>query len=207
MNILQKNQYDWLVATVGAVILCPPHWRDVIRRVTATREGRVLAAWAAIALLMPTLMRTKLPWYLNTFYPVFAVMVAVLIARPFAMIPATSDLRRRSFAVLLVIVFGAAEGKLIWYSYQNRDLHRSEQVLLIQERDRLRGQRVYDEIGTRATHFVAAGIVGAQPIMAGRIQFLAQSTPGDFMLTEQPFDAPGVELVGTSGRYRLYRRR
>jgi hypothetical protein len=162
--------------------------------------------WAIVTLLMPTLMRTKLPWYLNTFYPVFAVLVAVIVTRPLALL-GSADRRRWSFAVLLLIVFGVAEGKLIWYSYRNRDLHHSEQALLLQERERLRGRRVYDEIGTRATHFVAAGIVGAEPITADRLEFLTQSSPGDFMLTERPLDGQEVELVRTDGPYLLYRRR
>lgn len=207
LNILQKSHYDWLIAGVAALWTCPVRWREVVRHPTATHLRVVLLAWIAVTLLMPTLMQTKLPWYLNTFYPVFALGVGALIARPFVPTPSKRDWRRVAAIALIVIAFGVAEGKLIWYSYQNRDLRRSEQALLIEYRDRLRGHRVFDETGTRASHFVAEAVVGADPVSVTRPEFVAKSGSGDFLLTAERCDLPGVQLVRATGDRYLYFRR
>ena len=41
----------------------------------------LMAAWAGICFLIPTIMRTKLSWYLNPFYPPFALGVAWLFVQ------------------------------------------------------------------------------------------------------------------------------
>ena len=80
LDILQKHHYDWLLAAAAALLLAPPAIGSVRLRQRLAGAGRVpvlLAAWAAVTLLLPTLMQTKLPWYLNPFYPLFAMAVAL----------------------------------------------------------------------------------------------------------------------------------
>ena len=45
------------------------------------RRTALIGFWAAISLAIPTAMMTKVSWYFDPFYPVFALMVALLIAR------------------------------------------------------------------------------------------------------------------------------
>jgi 4-amino-4-deoxy-L-arabinose transferase-like glycosyltransferase len=76
LNILQKHHYDWLLAGGVAWILFPVPWHQ-LRNLFMFWRGEVLTTlivcWAGITFLMPTMMSTKVPWYLNTFYPVFAL--------------------------------------------------------------------------------------------------------------------------------------
>jgi hypothetical protein len=125
---LQKDQYEWLVAAIAAsaMLLVTKRLHTAIAAGTWTR--RLLVVWAAVTFLVPTFMATKLPWYLNSFFPLFAVAVASLIAA------ASNELSRlragRPALVLAVVVtasFGLAEGKLLWYSYKARDLRTSVQ--------------------------------------------------------------------------------
>ena len=122
----------------------------------------LLGSWAGVTLLVPTVMRTKLPWYLNPFYPVFALGIAWLLVKGLSL-DWSGSLRRRGviLAAVIVLVLGVAEGKLIWYSYQYRDLGDTAQGMLLQERTRLKDRRVFfDEFG-RGDIFVAGGVVGA----------------------------------------------
>ena len=81
LDIVQRSQYDWLVAGVVALMLFPIRWQRVPARLVRLWQGDdtlgiLLASWAGMTFLVPTVMRTKLPWYLNPFYPVFALTIA-----------------------------------------------------------------------------------------------------------------------------------
>ena len=205
LNILQKNHYDWLVAAAASLALFPVRWGE-LRREAATGHGVVLIGWALVALLLPTVMRTKQPWYLNTFYPVFAVGVGLAITRPFTAPTPIAGWRRLALVVVLVLAAGVAEGKLVAYLYRTRDLAKSDQALLLDERERLRGRRVYDEGRTRAVHFVAEAIVGADPRPCDRAGFLNESASGDFLLTSKPSTDARLQLIRSNQSYYLYRR-
>ena len=42
-------------------------------------SSSLIIAWVAVTVMIPTVMRTKLPWYFNSFYPVFALGTAWLL--------------------------------------------------------------------------------------------------------------------------------
>jgi hypothetical protein len=79
-NLLLKHHYEWLVAGIVSLLLFPAPRRRVHERLASCRDGdglkSLLAAWAAVTLVIPTPMQTKVPWYLNPFYPPFAVGLA-----------------------------------------------------------------------------------------------------------------------------------
>ena len=213
LNILVKHHYDWLLAGVIATCVLFP-WRRLRHRTTSDdRSGRgslLLAVWAVCAFLVPTLMQTKTPWYLNTFYPAFAVLLALWLTP--ALIAAPAECHRTWRAAVTIGVFAltgiVAEAKLISYSVQYRDLRLSEQSLLLAERHKLRGRRVYVHPVARANHFVTEAMVGAVPHHAVDCAgFVATSLDGDYWLSTQRCDAVDVEMVRTNGRQYLYRRR
>ena len=85
LNVLQKYQYEWLIAGAVALMLFPPitpAMECVARRPRrASACKAVLAGWGIVAVAVPTLMQTKATWYLHPFYPVFAVAVAIVLCR------------------------------------------------------------------------------------------------------------------------------
>ena len=86
-NNLQKDHYVWLIAAVVAIVLFPLS-RDRFRRLWSELSGNAYAqtiagAWVGVTVLIPTMMQTKVAWYLNPFYPIFALMVGRILAQGF----------------------------------------------------------------------------------------------------------------------------
>jgi 4-amino-4-deoxy-L-arabinose transferase-like glycosyltransferase len=213
LNILVKHHYDWMVAALTAVILFRPlswasFWR-ALRFWTGNDDLKLLlGAWVAITLLVPTLMQTKLPWYLNAFYPMFALGVGWSLAYGFSRVAFAPAHHRGLLIAMILMASTVAEAKLIWYSYHYRDFDQSAQGLLILEGDRLRGVRVYRTAWDRADTWVMKGLVDAEPVEAVSVQdFLFRSGPGEYFLTAMDVDDPRLVRVAMVGDYSLYQRR
>jgi len=212
LNILVKHHYEWLVAGTGALLLFPVSWRRVRAQLVSWRgdgDGLklLLAGWAGVTLAIPTLMQTKLPWYLNPFYPVFAVGLALVLARGFSAAAQSPRWRLAAYSAVFVLMLSVAEGKLLWYSFHYRDLRLSDQSLMLAEQGQLRGQPLYLEQDSRAARFVAGGVVGAEVHPAAdRASFLRDSREGDYVLTAHPCDTPELDVVRSSGHHSLCRR-
>ena len=86
-NNLQKDHYMWLLAVAAALVLFPLT-RARFRQWGAELQGNhyaqaVAGAWLGVTVLIPTLMQTKVAWYLNPFYPLFALIVGRTLAQGF----------------------------------------------------------------------------------------------------------------------------
>jgi 4-amino-4-deoxy-L-arabinose transferase-like glycosyltransferase len=208
--ILIKHHYEWILTSIVAFALAPIPWSRLRARIASAlndEEGSpLLVAWAASTLLIPTLMRTKLPWYLNTFYPLFALIVAGLLVRAWSQLSRVTASRARLVALSLVaaVALTASELRLFWYSIHFRDLSHSAQGLLLDEPERLAGRVVYRDLWDRSAMFVT-GLVGAEfRHIESEDDFLRQSSPGDFLLTDDEVHQPGVALVRSNARHWLY---
>ena len=213
LNILVKHHYDWMVAALAAAILFPPRsWSPVWRSLRFWKDGDdlklLLGAWVTITLLVPTLMQTKLPWYLNAFYPMFALGVGWALAYGFSRVSFAPPHHRRLLIAMILMASTVAEAKLIWYSYHYRDSDRSAQGLLLVEGERLRGARVFRTAWDRADTWVLKGLVDAEPAEAVSVQdFLFRSGPGEYFLTAMEVNDPRLVRVAMVGDYSLYARR
>ncbi len=209
--ILMKHQYDWILAGLAALVFAPISWSRLRAWMAGgLRDDRspLLVAWAVSTLLIPTLMRTKLPWYLNTFYPLFALIVALLLVRACSRASSMAGARARLVALSLVtaLALTSAEIKLFWYSFHFRDLSHSAQGLLLDEPQELSGRVVYRDLWDRSAMFVT-GLVGAEFRHVESLDdFLRQASPGDFLLTSDDLNLSGLTLVRSNARHRLYRR-
>jgi 4-amino-4-deoxy-L-arabinose transferase-like glycosyltransferase len=210
--ILCKHHYDWLLAGLVGVILFPVRWSDVRAQLRVGSPGRGLAililSWAGVALVMPTLMVTKVPWYLNPFYPVFALGIAWLVVRALSK---CSDRRQcRAWAVLAfvaVLASGVAESKLWWYSFRHRDLSNSVQGLLLDEGNKLTGHRVFRNRWDRAEMFIIRSMLDAERGLAVDVDdFFRQSQPGDYLVTKTDLALPGLSLARSQHSNHLYHR-
>jgi 4-amino-4-deoxy-L-arabinose transferase-like glycosyltransferase len=210
-DILQKNQYDWLVAGVVALMVFPIPWQRVRERVGPFWHGDdglgvLVGSWAAITFLIPTVMRTKLPWYLNPFYPVFALGIAWILVRGLSRARNGSSGRRQAILVsAIVTALGVAEGKLLWYSFHYRDVNDSTQGLLLQEKARLGNHRVFQAHWDRAEIFIASGVVGAERGSAADVEtFWRESRPGDCLISARRLSDPRLVPVRSVRRQALY---
>ena len=212
LNILQKHHYAWIAAVLIAMILFPPApFERAARRLmfwkSADDRIAVVGAWAVIALVIPTLMQTKLPWYLNPFYPMFALGTGCALA--YAFTRAHENTRRwRVLVVVVVIAAATAEAKLIYYSYVWRNLDSSAQAVLLMEADRLRGARVFRGGWDGADAFVLEFMIrGERAYTADVDDFVLRGSPNDYLVAEQDLAHKKLERVSRCGRYGLFRKR
>jgi 4-amino-4-deoxy-L-arabinose transferase-like glycosyltransferase len=212
-DVLQRHHYDWLLAALLAWLLFPAGRTRLQALGAALRAGSgpllLMAVWAAVTFTIPTLMTTKLAWYLHPFYPVFAIGVGGVLAHAVAAARAPDVVRWRrvALAAVLVLAAGVAEGKMIWYSYEHRDLAKSPQGLLLDERNNMRGRQVFSARWDRSEIFVVEALAGATYKLAHDVDdFLGRSQPGDYFLSHAILEHPGVTLAGSTRRAHLYRR-
>jgi 4-amino-4-deoxy-L-arabinose transferase-like glycosyltransferase len=213
-RILVKHQYEWIAAAAIALLLFPPAWSRIVGALSSWREHRLattmIGGWAIVTVGIPTLMLTKLPWYLNPFYPVFAILIASALAH--GLFQTTSERRggwrRLALGCAVLIAFGIAEGKLQWYSTRYRPVGRTVQGLVISQRHRLKGGRVYRDHWDHAEYFVTRDVAAADPQVAADVaKFLSVSRPRDYWVSSQPIaDDARLGLVESNGEEWLYER-
>jgi 4-amino-4-deoxy-L-arabinose transferase-like glycosyltransferase len=212
LNVLQKNQTVWLAAGIASWLLYPISWPRLRNLMTFWRGDNavrlVFGAWVAVTLLMPTLIRTKLSWYLNPFYPAFALALAVLFNGGYTHVNAAAGSRRRTvLTALIVLTVGIAETRLLWYSIHRRNLARSTQGFLLAERQRLEGHRVFRDHWDNSEVFVLDALVRAEPREAGSVdEFIQASGADDYWLARSELTHSGLTLVRSQSRQWLYRR-
>lgn len=179
----------WLLAATAALILFPISRKRIgqwLGDVEGHRYERALmAAWVAATMVIPTLMSTKVAWYLNPFFPIYALAVGAALARGLTFSGSNHRSRRRLLVAAIIVAFSVAESKLLWYSLLKRDLRNHAQGVLLEGKDRLAGRRVFKATWSRADRFVTTYVIGAEPREARNIsEFIAAGFVGDFVLVE-----------------------
>ncbi|MBL8135415.1 MAG: glycosyltransferase family 39 protein [Acidobacteria bacterium] len=207
--VLLRHHYDWLTVTVVALAVMPV----VARRAWAwlardgDRHARLLVAgWLAGAVLVPTLVSTRLAWYLTPFYPGAAVLTALAVHEAWR---ASRAAGRRARASALVALTVAAvlvvEGRLVYRSTVMLDLDRSAQGLLIAHAEAVRGVRVFATSCPYPEAFLARAAGGACVEAADAGAARQAAAAGDLWLDAAIADVPGLVLLGRNRRASLYR--
>jgi 4-amino-4-deoxy-L-arabinose transferase-like glycosyltransferase len=206
LYILQKYQYDWLGAALVASVCVPSRWARV--RALVGGPDRFLpvliASWFAGTFLLPSAVATKLGWYLNHFYPLFALGVAWLVVEAWQATKA-SPRRTAMLAASCVVALCVAEGKLAWHSYALLDINRSAQSLFLQQPEFVATKQVYAASWPYADRFVVRTVGGRCFLASDVDRFIADSTPDDLWLGPPNEDQRLVPIAST-GRQTLYRR-
>jgi 4-amino-4-deoxy-L-arabinose transferase-like glycosyltransferase len=211
LDVLQKYHFEWLACALLAAVMflrVRPSWTAIVLAWQRRRMAPVLATWVGLTLLIPTAMATKTTWYLNPFYPAFALCVGLLLARSLTAAAATSQKRRAALIALIAVTAVAAEARLAWRSWQYRDWQFSVQGVLMSEAAALAGQTVHVEAWNNADRFVVRRLIGAQVMdVTDWKHALAVSREGDYFVSQDqaPSDARFV-LVRRVGAHSLYRR-
>jgi len=212
LTVIVKHQYDWLVAVISVALLYPPEsWRAFTRRLAFWRSRNEyvmgLGWWMVLAFVVPSLMQTKAAWYINPFYPAFALAVGAALAYGLSRAREGPRDRRILLTAAVVMAVVVAETKLWWYSNHYRALERTTQGVLLAEADRLRGARVYNTSWDLAEAFVVRGLAQAKPETTTIEEFTTSAGPMDFMVLPANVSHPSLIQVGVRGRYGLYQRR
>ncbi|PYR74036.1 MAG: hypothetical protein DMF87_24010 [Acidobacteria bacterium] len=212
-DVLQKYHYDWLAAGLVAVwvggIRWPSVWEHLLFWRSDDERTILLGSWVTLTLLIPTLMQTKNSWYLQPFYPAFALGIAWLVDRALTRTAHVLTARGRRIALISVVLLavGVAEGRLWWYSFHRRDVADSTQGLILAEAHELAGREIFRDRWNYAETFVIRAIAGAEEKTVASFEaFLRDSGPGDYFVSADAIHDPRVIAVRSNGRYHLYRR-
>jgi 4-amino-4-deoxy-L-arabinose transferase-like glycosyltransferase len=211
LNVLLKHHYDWLFAAIAVGVLYPPHrWRAWLRRLAFWRASDsfvcVVGWWSIVALIVPSMMQTKLPWYVNPIYPVFALGVGAALSYGFAR---TDPAGHRKFLVAMVLMAAVvAESKLLVYSYRFREVDDTLQGVLIAEAPRIAGAQIFSVNWLPLSDtFVIRGLVKAEHSGTITVEdFLARTGSRDFIVLPTSFVHPALVRVLAKGEFALYRR-
>ena len=210
LNVLLKHQYDWLVPVIAVGLLYPPaSWRSFAERLAFWRARDeyvvVLGWWTTLALIVPSVMQTKAAWYINPFYPTFALAVGAVLQYGSSHVDGPRD-RRLLLTAAVVMAALVAEAKVFWYSDHYRALDRTTQGVLLAEANRLKGARVYNTSWDLAELFVVRGIVQAAPSTMTVDEFIVRAGPTDFLVLPARVNHPLLTRVAVRGEYGLYQR-
>ena len=168
LDVLQRYQPGWLLAAIGAALLARQSWGRTAHAIGVRLQQRqplavLLGAWTAATLGVPTLVQTKVFWYLNPFYPVFAVVVGLLIANvTFNSHHSRGHFRRAILAgALALAAVIAAETRSLWRLHVVTNLQTSVQGALIAKRHDFRGARVCRDRLHRGEAFVVTAMMNS----------------------------------------------
>jgi 4-amino-4-deoxy-L-arabinose transferase-like glycosyltransferase len=204
---LTRYAYEWVVVAAVAVALAPgwlaQGWRWLAA--TATERRRLtVAAWLVATVGIPTLLPTKLAWYLNPLYPGLAVVVALAVEHSWQAAP-PRGWRRAVLAVTIAICLVAVETRL-WLRSNRLDLDRSAQGLLLAQAATIRGHRVFARTCPQPEWFLAAA-AGSRCLVAPDLAaFESRASSGDFWLDRHDAAPAGLARVDVNRRASLHRR-
>lgn len=210
LEVLHRYHYEWLTGLALVTAVARPAWPGLgamWRSADAERQHALalLSGWVVAGLVVPTVIATRIAWYLNPFYPAAAVGAGLLIdaglRSPRAARP---TVRRLVIAVLLLTVVGA-EAKLAWRSLVQLDLGRSPQELLLRQAPAIRGATMFAPQCPGPEVFLvrAAGATCIEAVTAGAA--LGRTQAGDLWLGAVPVTHPALRLVDENRAAWLYR--
>ena len=209
-DVLQKYHYEWLLAGVGAALLARHSWGPIGRalRVSIQQQQPTIVsmgAWATATLLVPTLVQTKLTWYLNPFYPLFAVVVGMLLANVAFNNHGGNHGRRLALAgVLIVVAIASAQARSLWRIHVITNLETSVQGVLLSKSAGFKGTRVCRDGLQRAEMFVVRAMMNSTfHVMTGAGRGGPPKTGDLYVFSREVLD-PRLRPVGQADGHFVY---
>jgi 4-amino-4-deoxy-L-arabinose transferase-like glycosyltransferase len=210
IGVLQRYQYDWLLAALGAAFLAWRSWPQIWRALWVSLKQRqptpvLLTAWALGTLLLPTLVQTKVVWYLNPFYPLFAILVGSTLANV-AFNGHLSATRRPLMlaGVLIVAAVTSAQARSMWRIHVVTNLNTSVQGVLLAKRARFYGSRVSRDRLQRGEAFVVRAMMrGTFRVMSDASQD-GRPMHADLLILSQQVHDDRLRPVGSADGHFLY---
>lgn len=210
LDTLQRDHYDWIVAAAVVLALAASRagWARLRGDLLAIdrRILRLVVVWGLVTVLVPTAMSTKLGWYLNPFYPAFAIAVGWALVWGLGVLGAdTGRWRWRVAVAMVVLAAGVAEGKMLWYSHSKRSMRGTPQGLIMSG-EVAPGARVFRPAWENADRFVLEHIRAGHGVVGGLDDFVARSGSDEFLMSNLKLVDERLVEVRRDGRYALYRR-
>ena len=206
LTVLTRYAYEWLIVAAIALVSAPRASGPAERRPAAVRERRRLAvgAWVVATVAIPTLLPTKLAWYLNPFYPGLAMFVGLVLDRAWQAAPPRAW-RRVVVSVSIAVCVVAVETRL-WLRSNRLDLDRSAQGLLLANAGMLRGHRVFAPQCPRPEWFLAAAAESRCLVAPDLDAFASRAASGDFWIDRRDARPAGLTPIAVNRGASLHRR-
>jgi hypothetical protein len=156
-------------------------------------------------LLLPTLVQTKVVWYLNPFYPLFAILVGSTLANV-AFNGHLSATRRPLMlaGVLIVAAVTSAQARSMWRIHVVTNLNTSVQGVLLAKRARFYGSRVSRDRLQRGEAFVVRAMMrGTFRVMSDASQD-GRPMHADLLILSQQVHDDRLRPVGSADGHFLY---
>lgn len=205
--MLLRHHFDWLVVAVVAVALSPSAIGQAWRRASHGHPHALLlvAGWATATWIVPTVLPTRLAWYLVPFYPGAAVLTALAVQETWRhMREHGCPGRANALCALVVLAAGVAEGRMIHRSFARVDLGRSAQGLLITFGDAVRGGRVFATSCPSPETFLIAAAGGTCVVVPDADEARRQARPGDLWIDSAAAVVPDFTTLGRNQRASLH---
>jgi 4-amino-4-deoxy-L-arabinose transferase-like glycosyltransferase len=211
LYVLQRNQLEWVLAGLAALVLLRRSWRSGARTFRdALKDRRLLPVlflgWTTVTLLVPSMMQTRVFWYLNPFYPLFAVLVGLALAEALGDRDMTAWPRRITLATALTVTaVTVAEARTVWRIYRVRNADRGVQGVMVDRRDAPRPCTVFRDRHLHSEEFVTRAIMGCDyrdDFAGGHPP--AGAVPGDLIVVGWEIDHPRLHLVRQTRQSNVY---
>ena len=209
-DVLHRYHYDWLAAGFFVALISRRSWRAWFRECVVSLRERtplpwLMVAWAAATFAVPTAMQTRMPWYLNAFYPLFAVLVGLLVARGLESHGVGSRGRTMLIAATVGLALVVAESRTLWRLYVVTNLDTSVQGLLLTHIHDGHRQRVFRNHRVRSEAFVVRALRHAEfRVMASNGGRPPDARAGDLVVTAAERPAAGLRLLGRADGHCVY---
>ncbi len=208
-DVLHRYHFDWLTAALLVGFVARRSWPACTRAfLEALRQRKLLpwlmVAWAVATFAVPTAMQTRVPWYLNAFYPLFVVLVGLLFAHG---LESGVGRRLRTIAMVttIVLAFVVAESRILWRVHVVTNLDTSVQGLLLDHLVDGHGQRVFRDRHYRSEAFVVRALRHADfRVMDGGSRRPQDARSGDLVVTEGEVSVAGLRLLGQADGHSVY---
>jgi hypothetical protein len=164
----------------------------------------LLLSWAVATFVVPSLMQTRLIWYLNPFYPLFALLVGLAVAYGLVIAPAAPS--AAVLASVVVALATTAEARSLWRLYRVTNLDHSVQGLLFDHAPRHAHGRVFRDRLMRSEQFVVEAVIGTGfEVVEGLSGRPQQAEPGDLIVAGENVRVPELRRLGTADGHAVYR--
>ena len=213
LDVLQRHHYEWLLAAGVTLWLLRRSWRRAVDGFVHALRGRdalviLFGAWLVVTLVVPTMMQTRIAWYLNSFYPLFAVLVGLVLASGLSDQGNTVPAGRRRVVVasLLVLAVLVAQSKTLWRLHRVTNFDTSVQGLLLANSTSPPPTRVFRDTQTHSEEFFVKAVMGREFLVVASVEELMRlAEPGDLFVSARDELDPSLHLVGQTRRHRVYR--
>ena len=207
LNVLQRYHYEWLVPIAIAAVVCRRAWPIVGRHILASIRDRepvtvLMICWFVATFVLPSVMQTRITWYLNSFYPLGATLCGLLFEHAGRSVGRARLTEAFVLTVCLAVV--VAESKSLWRLHRVTNLDTSVQGGLREHARRTGHIRVFRDKHYENEAFYVRAVLGGEFSVRDRERPRHRFRSGDLVVTASESPEAGLVLSAVADGHRIY---